>query len=293
VVEQRKNGLREYVDQLQSQGRYVFTREEGLAALGCTRSALMFAVNRLSAVGRIVSPRRGFHVIVPVEYRSAGGPPADWYIDALMAFHEQPYYVGLLSAAALHGASHQQPQELQVVTSSPLRPVMAGRARIRFFQNVGIERVPVVKEKTYTGHVRVSTPEATALDLVRYPQASGGLGNVATVLSELAEKMAANRMAAVLEGAESAHVQRLGYLLELVGQELLAAPLAVRVAKHATKTYRLRPDLPVAGGELSRRWRLVINEKVEVDVEVRRRGVIDSAQRMTDSQGEVLRRSSK
>lgn len=262
----RKNGLREYVDQLQSQGRYVFTRDEGLTALGCTRSAFMFAVNRLSAAGRIVSPRRGFHVIVPVEYRSAGGPPPDWYIDALMSFHEQSYYVGLLSAAALHGASHQQPQELQVVTSAPLRPVQAGRARIRFFQNVGIEQVPVVMEKTYTGHVRVSTPEATALDLVRYPHAAGGLGNVATVLGELAEEMAPERMVAILEGAESAHVQRLGYLLELVGQELLAAPLAVWVAKHATKTYRLRPDLAAADGELSPRWRLVINEKVEVDL---------------------------
>ena len=114
--------------------------------------------------------------------------------------------------------------------------------------------------------VLLDVPEATALDLVRYPHAAGGLGNVATVLGELAEEMAPERMVAILEGAESAHVQRLGYLLELVGQELLAAPLAVWVAKHATKTYRLRPDLAAADGELSPRWRLVINEKVEVDL---------------------------
>lgn len=265
-MEARKIGLREYLDQLQSRGRYVFTRDEGLTALGCTRSAFMFAVNRLSAAGRIVSPRRGFHVIVPVEYRSAGGPPPDWYIDALMTSHGQPYYVGLLSAAALHGASHQQPQELQVVTSSPLRPVTAGRARIRFFQNSGIEHVPVVMEKTYTGHVRVSTPEATALDLVRYPHACGGLGNVATVLVELAERTAPERLAAAAKGAESAHLQRLGYLLEFVGQETLALPLAAWVAKHGTKTYRLRPDLPAADRKVSRRWRLVLNETVEVDL---------------------------
>jgi predicted transcriptional regulator of viral defense system len=265
-VEGRKNGLREYVDQLQSQGRYVFTRDEGLAALGCTRSAFMFAVNRLTAAGRIVSPRRGFHVIVPVEYRSAGGPPADWYIDALMAFHGQPYCVGLLSAAALHGASHQQPQELQVVTSAPLRPVTAGRVRIRFFQKASIEQVPTEKRKTYTGYMSISTPEATALDLVRYPHACGGLGNVATVLGELAEKMAPEPLAAAVQGAESAHVQRLGHLLELVGREALAVPLAAWVAKHGAKTYRLRPDLPATGAELSRRWRLVINETVEVDL---------------------------
>jgi predicted transcriptional regulator of viral defense system len=234
--------------------------------LGCSRDAFKLAASRQKSKGRLVSPRRGFHVIVPVEYRSAGGPPADWYIDALMAFYRQPYYVGLLSAAALHGASHQQVQELQVVTSAPLRPVTTGRVRIRFFQKAGIERVPTEKKKTYTGYMQVSTAEATALDLVRYPHACGGLGNVATVLGELAEKMAPEPLAAAVQGAESAHVQRLGYLLELVGREALAVPLAAWVAKHGAKTYRLRPDLPATDAELSRRWRLLINDKVEVDL---------------------------
>jgi hypothetical protein len=46
----------------------------------------------------------------------------------------------------------------------------------------------------------------------------------------------------------------------------LAVPLAAWVAKHGAKTYRLRPDLPATDAELSRRWRLLINEKVEVDL---------------------------
>lgn len=266
AMDGKQRGLAEYVDGLQARGQYAFTSDEALHALGCSRDAFKLAASRQKAKGRIVSPRRGLHVIVPVEYRSAGGPPADWYIDALMAFHGQPYYVGLLSAAALHGASHQQPQELQVVTSSPLRSVVAGRARIRFFQRAGVEQVRVVLVKTYTGSVRVSTPEATALDMVRYPHASGGLGNVATVLGELAERMVPEQMAAVMQRAEAAHVQRLGYLLELSGQEPLTAPLAAWVAKHATKTYRLRPDLPAGDGELSQRWRLLINETVEMDL---------------------------
>jgi predicted transcriptional regulator of viral defense system len=262
----QRRGLAEYVDGLQARGQYAFTSDEALHALGCSRDAFKLAASRQKSKGRLVPPRRGFHVIVPVEYRSAGGPPADWYIDALMAFHRQPYYVGLLSAAALHGASHQQPQELQVVTSAPLRPVTTGRVRIRFFQKAGIERVPTEKKKTYTGYMKVSTAEATALDLVRYPHACGGLGNVATVLGELAEKMAPEPLAAAVQGAESAHVQRLGYLLELVGREALAVPLAAWVAKHGAKTYRLRPDLPATDAELSRRWRLLINDKVEVDL---------------------------
>lgn len=265
-MEGHRLSLAEYVDGLQSAGQYVFTSDEAIGKLGCSRDAFRLGAHRLSAKGRLVSPRRGFHVIVPIEYRSAGGPPADWYVDALMAFHGQPYYVGLLFAAALHGASHQQPQELQVITSSPLRPVLAGRARIRFFQKAGIEKTFVTRVNTYTGRMSVSTPEATALDLVRYPHASGGLGNVATVLTELAEKMEASRLVDAAAQAESAQVQRLGYLLELAGQAELAASLAAWVTEHATKICKLRPDLPAVAAKVSRRWRLVINDIVEVDL---------------------------
>ncbi len=40
--------------------------------------------------------------------------------------------------------------------------------------------------------MRVSTPEATALDLVRFVTAAGHIGNVATVLAELSEELTPN-----------------------------------------------------------------------------------------------------
>lgn len=123
-------------------------------------------------------------MIVPAEYRDAGAPPPSWYVDALMWFHEQPYYVALLSAAAPHGAAHHAPQELQVMTSTPLRPVAVGRTRIRFFVRHDVEGVPVLATKTPTGTMRVSAPAATALDLVRYPQAAGA-ASVPTVVASL------------------------------------------------------------------------------------------------------------
>ena len=84
-----------------------------------------------------------------------------------MAAMRQPYYVGLLSAAGLHGASHQQPQEFQVMTDRPIRHLRAGRGRIHFFVKKGIDRTAVMNMQTPTGAMRVSTPEATAVDLVR------------------------------------------------------------------------------------------------------------------------------
>jgi predicted transcriptional regulator of viral defense system len=85
-----------------------------------------------------------------------------------MHFHEQPYYVGLLSAAAIHGAAHQQPQEFQVLTARSLRPIEAVRFGVRFFVNRRIQGTATMPIKTETGTMLVSTPAATAIDLVRY-----------------------------------------------------------------------------------------------------------------------------
>ena len=120
--------LNHLVDELQRSGRYSFTADEALASWSGSESALWRACSRLEKQGRIVSPRRGFYAIVPLEYRSAGAPPPEWYIDALMRFQGGSYYVGLLTAAALHGAAHQQVQAFQVVTDRTLCDVYVGRA---------------------------------------------------------------------------------------------------------------------------------------------------------------------
>ncbi|HAK94450.1 MAG TPA: hypothetical protein DCM87_05480, partial [Planctomycetes bacterium] len=108
-----------WVEKLQSEGRYTFARQEAQVKTGRGFVAAQSALRRLKRQGRIVSPKRGFYVVVPPEYRAAGSPPASWFIDDLMRHIGQPYYVGLLSAAAIHGAAHQQPMVFQVVTGKP------------------------------------------------------------------------------------------------------------------------------------------------------------------------------
>lgn len=258
--------LSAFVDSLQGRGRYTFDRAEALQELGSTPEALEAAVRRLAAKGRLAVPRRGFYVVVPAEYRSAGAPPADWFIADLMRFEGQPYYVGLLSAAALHGAAHQQPQEFQVVTDRPLRPAKAGLVRIRFFTKATAGSTPVVDMKTQTGTMRVSTPEATALDLVRYVKRAGHLDNVATVLAELAERLDARGLLAVArKDVEIAHVQRLGHLLEAVGAAATAKPMAAWISAQRPRRALLRPGSPRRVREYDPRWRVSVNEHVEVD----------------------------
>lgn len=257
--------LIDLVDSLQAGGRYVLTREEALAALGVSDEALKKAVQRLVAKRRLVVPRRGFFVIVPLEYRLWAAPPPDWYIDALMKSCGRQYYVGLLAAAALHGAAHEQPQEFQVVTDIQLRPVAAGRGRIRFFRKQRIEATPTVDVRTETGFMRVSTPEATALDLLQYLQGVGQLSQAATVLAELAATMDAGRIAdAARLAGDLPNAQRLGYLLDMVGAGEVGTVLAEWVAQQHLRFIALRPDRPSVGAAKDGRWRVVVNEEVEV-----------------------------
>jgi len=183
-----------------------------------------------------------------------------------MRFQGTAYYVGLLSAAELHGAAHQRPQEFQVFAAEQLRPIAVGRNRIRFFLKKSLAQTPVQFVKTSSGLIRVSTPEATALDLVRFSDRVGHLNYVATVLSELAEKIEPGKLvlAAEAEG-EAASAQRLGYLLENVGAAKAAAKLAKWVDRRSPKFVFLRPGK--VDGELSRdgRWRVVVNQEVEPD----------------------------
>lgn len=260
------HSLEAFIEALQASGRYTFEAEEARAVLDVSDVALRQAARRLILKGRLVAPRRGFLVIVPVEYRSAGAPPPAWFVDDLMRFHGRPYYVGLLSAAALHGAAHQQPQEFQVVTEVALRPAVAGRVRFRFLVKRRIADVAVVSAKTETGTLLLSSPEATALDLVRYVEASGHLGNVATVISELADLLDPDRLVSVaMAENEMACAQRLGYLIEKAGSGEKAARLAVFVADRHPRYVRLRPDRPRGHATEDKRWRVLVNEDVEAE----------------------------
>jgi predicted transcriptional regulator of viral defense system len=263
----RAMSLRAYIEALQSGGRYTFIKAEALMATSSTEVALKLAVARLAASKRVVAPCRGFFVIVPPEYRAAGSPPGSWFIDDLMKHLRRPYYVGLLSAAALHGAGHQQPQEFQVVTDRPLRRIEVGRVRIRFIVKRRVRAASVNEVKTETGIMRVSTPETTALDLACYVQQAGGLGNVATVLGELAEHIEPSRLAkAAQQERQLSHVQRLGFLLERAGRAERAVLLASLVDSRKPRNVPLRPARSTGQVLVDQRWHVAVNEEIEADL---------------------------
>lgn len=257
---------RDYVARLASSGRYHFSSSDAREALGVSPDAVKLALNRLAKQGLIASPARGFYVIIPPEYRTLGCLPADQFIPALMQRLGQPYYMGLLSAAQYHGAAHHRPQEAQVMVAKSRRPLACGAVRVAFLVRKDIARIPVQPFNTPRGIVLVSTPEATAVDIVGYYDRVGGLDQVATVLAELAENLDAGKLVAAAQMAPIPWAQRLGYLLEMVDALEITAPLKSYVRAHARQTASLLPMASVEGAFRDDGWKLIVNADVEAEL---------------------------
>lgn len=256
------------LDDFQQHGLYGFDRSKVETALPVSTAAVGKALKRLADKGRVKRIRKGFHAIVPIEYATQGIPPFDWYIDDLMHSLNQPYYIGLLSAAALHGAAHQQVQQLQIVVPRQERPLELPGLSIRFFKKLDFATTPLQSRKGHSGMLPVSSPEATAFDLVRYSRHIGGLDVVLTVLSELAESLDPTKLAAAsATESETAQIQRLGWLLDRLDQTTLAD--ALRASLPTSKPLpraALDPGAPRTGPITGNRWRILENAQPEADL---------------------------
>ena len=268
--------LSDYLARLQAGGRVSFTQHEAKDALRLSDSAFLKAAARLRHKHVLFSPRHGFYVAVPPQFLSWEAPPPGWYIDDLMRHEGRAYYVGLLKAAELHGATHHAVMEFQVVTDRQLPKIRAGRSYIAFHFRKDIDLVlPAVEaRKTDTGSMKISSVELTSLDVIRYAHRVGGIDAVATVLADLGEKIDGKKLAAIAVHFERAIGQRLGYLLDRLGYETAAEPLHQQLFAQASVPWikldpaRRRDKIKITDdepAERNERWRVVVQHHPEID----------------------------
>jgi predicted transcriptional regulator of viral defense system len=265
--------IRNWVEDLPKRGKITFSKEEvELQFPHLTDRNIQNTLNRLVIKKKIQSVWRGFWVVVPVEYGLKGIVDPIEYIAQLMDFIGHKYYVGLLSAAAIHGAAHQQPMELMLVTdSNHLREKIKNDVKISFVSKKEITRQYLRQIIVKSGYILVSTPELTAIDLLLYVKNAGGINRVATVLNELAEIIDFEKISLdFFQYANTADIQRLGYLLETLGF-IEIADLLLKRTNEANLKFRKYPlcikkqsmestDFPV-----DKKWKIIINEEIEID----------------------------
>jgi hypothetical protein len=257
----RQNGAAAaFVDDKLAKGHVAFAITELVAETGLSVVAANNQIRRLGDRVRRVTRPQAFFLIVDPAHRAMGAPPLEWWLDEYFNWLGHPYYLALLSAAESRGSAPQAVQVHQVMTDAPRREVSVGRIRVRFFVKQGVEHTPVEQPAGAYAPLRVSTPEATALDLVSYASRIGGIERVHEMLISLLPLMRIGKLRRALDAERSTtSAQRLGYLLERAGADRLARVVHEWLPAK-TAWCSLRPGRATRIPHRAQRWRVLADE---------------------------------
>lgn len=250
-----------FVDQCFESGRYGFSLSEVVRETGLSERSAKDQLRRLGrTVTRVARWQRFFLIKASASDAALGGPPYDRWLDDYFAWLGHPYYVALQSAAAIHGSQPQALQTIQIMTDVPRREVRVGRQRLRFFVKSSCAASLVQQAPKAFAPMKVSTPEMTVFDLVRYAPRIGGISRVAETILPMLNLLRPPALKSVLEvGGEISAVQRLGFLFEKLGHAKLASATEGCLPQHRAWVPLAAGACCEAGAERDDRWRVVQN----------------------------------
>jgi predicted transcriptional regulator of viral defense system len=264
--------LESWVELQLSMGRFGFALEALRQSFAeQSETAIKFALKRLVDKGKIISVFKGYYLIISPQYASKGILPPSIFLDGFMKFLDRPYYLALLSAAAYHGASHQQPQDFFVVTNFPvLRHTLKKGLKLNYISKKEIPEELLEPRKTETGYLKISNAILTATDLIQFEKRMGGINRVVTVLNELAEVIKPEDFnESIMANVPVTALQRLGYILDkVIENKVLADALFLTLERVGTKLFRipLKASAPQKGFSSDERWKIIVNVEIELDV---------------------------
>ena len=263
------NYLDKYLEDLLSVGKLSFSINQLVKDFpDFSLNALQMNLKRLNKKNKIRHIIKGFYVIITPEYRSRKIISPELFIDQLFEYLKRPYYVGLLSAAALHGASHQQAMEYYVFIDKPaIRPTNVEGLKINYVVKNNLSQLGVAKRKTDAGYINISTPELTAVDLIAYQHRIGGLNRASTLLYELSDSMSPEKLSEILNNNfQYSVLQRLGYILDIVlNKKELSSVIKIFLSDKKVFRVPLKPGYNKKGSVINNDWKVIQNFNIETD----------------------------
>lgn len=212
-----------FIDGKLSMGIFSFSLAQLIASTGLSLIAAKNQLLRLGGKVTRVSPRQQYFLIVTPENRVVGAPPIEKWLDDYFVWLNRPYYLALQSAAAVFGSSQQAIQEIQVMTNSPISEITVGLLRIRFFTKSSIKNTITQQLPDAYAPLKISTPESTAFDLIRYASVIGGIERAAETIQPMVSAIKTKELRRVLDSEnELATTQRLGFVLQSIKADRLA-----------------------------------------------------------------------
>ncbi len=261
--------INEWLHSKEIRGVSTFSTQDVFAAFpNNSANGLKTELKRLVVKRRIQSVYNGFYVIVPVQYQLKGIIPPSYYIDELMAYLKKPYYIGLLSAATLHGAGHQRVMQTQIVTVGSHLKETGKESLLDWNYRKEVPEELILTKNAEVGVLKYSNAELTAVDLIQYSQHIGGYQRAATVLAELIDSLDMYRIGDVIKYTTITTLQRLGYILEYILEAKEEADTLMKVLKENDCNLKSIPMSTSHNKKTdaeSNRWRVNMNIDIEID----------------------------
>lgn len=259
----------DFIYHLIKEGKCCFNHQDAMSYLGKSKKAVQSSIEHLLFKKELVSPVRGFYIILSPEYHKLGCLPAAFFLPYLMEHLGLNYYIGLLSAASYYGASHQALQVCQVMIKTSRPSITCGEVKIKFIAKKNLDDTLTQDFNTPKSMVRVSGPEETLIDILNYIPQSGGLNHVATIISELHESIDLIQFNKLIDQHSLVPwKQRLGYILDHL--ELSALSNIVQDSLLLKKRIDYIPLSPGIKHELStsknHKWKIIENNNIESDL---------------------------
>lgn len=255
-----------YIQECIRNGKYFFTKDEAQAKTGIKDSNFYLQVSRLAAKKEVKSIGHSLYMIIPLEYQNLGSLPLEWIVATLMNHLGKKYYIGLLSAASLHGMAHQQPMVFQVICEDTIRPLVLNRGEVHFYRYRHISQAKTESLRTEIGSSLISTKEQTVIDLVRFYKKAGYFDNVATIIRDLSEELDLTQLSEVAHNEpEETALQRLGYIFDLLGCTKQAHVIENELHQRKFYWIKLKPELDQTTLENNKKWKILVNDNFELE----------------------------
>lgn len=263
-VAKRLRGVAEaFVGERIASGNYGFSLADLVRETGLSDRNAKNQLRRLRGRTSKVARWQPFFLVNDPADKASGAVSYDRWLDDYFAWLGRPYYVGLQSAAAIHGSQPQALQTIQIVTNVPRREARVGRQKLRFFVKSDCAASAVQQAPRAFAPMKVSTPETTAFDLVRYAPRLGGIDRTAETLAPMLHLLQPARLKSVLAAEdEISTMQRLGFLLETMGRSRLAAAVETCLPSRCAWVALAVGATCPAGALRHQRWHIVANAAI-------------------------------
>ncbi len=253
------------LESLEAHGMQTFTIEDARGFLHTSRNNVLAIVGNLGRKKRIISLTKGLYSLWHPSERTWGIHPFP-IIDSLMRYRQSAYYVGLLSAADYYGACEQKPQVLQIVIPKQLKFRKAKDLALSFHVQKSFPTIGINLEKTTDGHVALSSPELTALDIFYFEFTCAGFRNVCQVIYNLKDRFNEKDLEKIITYyAHPSSIQKLGFIMEYyqVHKNIISV-LENWARGKKLSPIALTPTHPKKG-HVHSLWKVVKNSNIEID----------------------------